>query len=282
MLNSSLTIIEQLTFQEEEKEKFKLEGLGLEWAKRFPDLFDEDDIRLIKSEAQHGYHYYEWRAAIHLREKLGYQSLVEKYQFANHERKQAVFNSNRFISEKILSKLRNIKGMLPDLFVYSENNGDWFFCEVKGPTDKISDAQANQHRQIKKITGKPVGLFTFGKKKENTISSISLGKTNDKHDHFELYFQDPKVEDSNEFLVGKVSQALPGAQFDFVYGYEKLLDKEIIDGEKARELVNNELNFYLVEKNEETPWEYAKYHALTAANLYSNIRWKYIPSKSKL
>jgi hypothetical protein len=40
---------------------------------------------------------------------------------------------------------------------------------------------------------------------------------------------------------------------------------------RARE----ELDFYLVEKNEADPWAYAVYHCNTGTNLYSLIHWSY-------
>lgn len=45
--------------------------------------------------------------------------------------------------------------------------------------------------------------------------------------------------------------------------------------------VTRELNFYLVEKGEENPWAYAKYHCNTASNIYSSVHWGlYRPSAS--
>lgn len=37
--------------------------------------------------------------------------------------------------------------------------------------------------------------------------------------------------------------------------------------------VTRELNFYLVEKGEDNPWAYAKYHCSTASNIYSSVHW---------
>ena len=41
--------------------------------------------------------------------------------------------------------------------------------------------------------------------------------------------------------------------------------------------VRKELNFYLVEKSEKDPWQYAKYHRSTAANIYSRVHWGWFP-----
>lgn len=37
--------------------------------------------------------------------------------------------------------------------------------------------------------------------------------------------------------------------------------------------VTRELNFYLIEKGEDNPWAYAKYHCSTASNIYSSVHW---------
>jgi len=45
--------------------------------------------------------------------------------------------------------------------------------------------------------------------------------------------------------------------------------------------VKEELNFYLVNKGEPDPWAYAQYHCTTAANMYSNVHWEWIPKRRK-
>ena len=41
--------------------------------------------------------------------------------------------------------------------------------------------------------------------------------------------------------------------------------------------VRHELDYYLVEKRENNPWAYAKYHCNSGANMYSEVRWIYLP-----
>lgn len=38
-----------------------------------------------------------------------------------------------------------------------------------------------------------------------------------------------------------------------------------------------ELTFYLVEKGENDPWEYAIFHCGTQSNFYSDVHWAYFP-----
>ena len=41
--------------------------------------------------------------------------------------------------------------------------------------------------------------------------------------------------------------------------------------------VRHDLDYYLVEKRENNPWAYAKYHCNSGANMYSEVRWIYLP-----
>lgn len=49
------------------------------------------------------------------------------------------------------------------------------------------------------------------------------------------------------------------------------LDQE--EYERIKLAVTKELNFYLVEKGEKDPWQYAMYHCGTASNIYSDVHW---------
>ena len=60
------------------------------------------------------------------------------------------------------------------------------------------------------------------------------------------------------------------------FNVEFLIDQEG-DPSAAEALVavRRELDFYLVEKNESHPWEYAVHHCATASNLYSSVHWEH-------
>ena len=47
--------------------------------------------------------------------------------------------------------------------------------------------------------------------------------------------------------------------------------------ERIKQAVMKELTFYLVEKGEKDPWQYAIYHCGTASNIYSKVHWAYFP-----
>jgi hypothetical protein len=49
----------------------------------------------------------------------------------------------------------------PDLFVYSQGYSDWFFCEVKGPRDKISETQKKFYEALEKLAERPINIIRF-------------------------------------------------------------------------------------------------------------------------
>jgi|CXWL01.1.fsa_nt_gi hypothetical protein len=59
------------------------------------------------------------------------------------------------------------------------------------------------------------------------------------------------------FTVGFLPQSLPAS----------LAPGPIIEEVKA------ELNFFLIEKREQDPMKYLRYHCTTASNLYSHVQW---------
>lgn len=70
--------------------------------------------------------------------------------------------------------------------------------------------------------------------------------------------------------------ALIGKPRDTTFTVQFLMEKS---NDKNIEILNdvvNEINFYLVEKNEPDPWAYVKYHCGSSANAYSNVHWRCI------
>lgn len=49
----------------------------------------------------------------------------------------------------------------PDLFVYSPITYDYFFCEVKGPRDKLRETQVQYFDLLQKVSGKPVYTIRY-------------------------------------------------------------------------------------------------------------------------
>jgi len=134
-------------------------GLAQDWRRQYPDVFDADDLRLVKTQSNR--HFPEWFAAIHLFHRDGVFSLVEKYGCANHLRKLAVWEALFSTTQrKTLDKIcedKNVQG--PDLLAYAPDRSRRFFAEVKGPGDRLSSDQIATHRAIAKYSGIPVEII---------------------------------------------------------------------------------------------------------------------------
>jgi hypothetical protein len=143
--------IEYLRFcyHPDQKTAFRDGTLGLQWAERYPKLFDEDDVRLYKS--QPAYHFYEWLGAILIFESTGYLSLIEKYGAENHPSKTPIWQA---LAPKALLEM-DCAGW-PDLFCYSPDRKDFFFCEVKGTGDSLKPVQLETFPKLHKATKKRI------------------------------------------------------------------------------------------------------------------------------
>jgi hypothetical protein len=137
-------------------------SLAPEWKRRFPELFDEDDLRLAQGpQGPKGYHFVEWLAAIVLHHTAGYLSLVSKYEFRNHPAKQRIVA--QLLAPDIRAALRDRvehgSAQPPDLLMYAPDLSDWFFCEVKGPGDALRPQQVRKFDALAAMTGRPVRLL---------------------------------------------------------------------------------------------------------------------------
>jgi hypothetical protein len=156
------TEILEFEVDSKERELFKSGKLWQEWHRRYPEIFDDDDLRLAQNQAHLGYHYCEWQAAIFLYEKTGYRSLVEKYHFRRHKNKQNILRKLvspellLFIADKRYPEFGRVQ--VPDLLVYKPNYSDWFFCEVKGPNDRVRKVQERYFEQLARVSKKPIWL----------------------------------------------------------------------------------------------------------------------------
>jgi hypothetical protein len=134
--------------------------LADQWTSHYPHLFDSDDLRITRRQPK--YHFVEWLAAIHLFHRDGALSLVEKYVFATHPRKQALFEELLTDSQHAaLDEIRAEFGVQPpDLLVFRPDLSSWWFAEVKGPGDRVRDAQRSSHEAIERRMNVPVEVIT--------------------------------------------------------------------------------------------------------------------------
>ena len=133
--------------------------LAQRWAQEYPQLFDSDDIRLAVRQPRN--HFAEWFAAIHLFQRDGVRSLLEKYTFQNHPRKVKMFEGLVAVARR--EALRTIgktyQVQPPDLLLYRPDGAFVGFAEVKGPGDRLSHKQVRSHERICESLGVPVQVL---------------------------------------------------------------------------------------------------------------------------
>ena len=121
-------------------------------------LFDSDDIRIANNQKQLGYHYYEWLAAILIYHTTGYLSLVETFAYKSHTRKRQVLET--LVAGEALDFIasKGIQSVIqcPDLLMYALDRINWFFCEIKGPRDKLRAEQETFFEELTQVTGKEI------------------------------------------------------------------------------------------------------------------------------
>jgi REP element-mobilizing transposase RayT len=149
-------------YSRDQRERFKVGDLVHEWTERYPRIFDEQDRQIAFN--QPDYHFYEWLAAVLLRDSIGYLSLIEEYEFKVHKRQHEILR--KIVSTDLYQLISNHKEefgntQVPDLFVYAPDHSDWFFCEVKGPNDMMRSSQNRFFEAIYELAKKPIYMVKF-------------------------------------------------------------------------------------------------------------------------
>jgi hypothetical protein len=84
--------------------------------------------------------------------------------------------------------------------------------------------------------------------------------------------------DVNTNSEGWISLALLAPPVGNTFSVQRLIE----ENDETRAMLTEarrQLDFYLVTKGESRPWEYAKYHCSTAANVYSQVHWIHHPAR---
>ncbi len=147
-------------FDPSTRARFASGELREEWFARYPQLFDENDLRLARNQPES--HFFEWLAAIKIFHDTGWLSLVEKYVYTNHPAKLELFTS--LVPPEVPRLFRSHyfgRRQPPDLFVYSPERSDWYFCEVKGGSDRLRKEQRIVFAMLERMTGRPVRIIHF-------------------------------------------------------------------------------------------------------------------------
>lgn len=146
-------------------DEWKSGVLKSRWAVQRPDLFDALDVAC----QQPAKYFAEWYAAILLKQKFGFLSLVSKFGHhgcRSHHRKQQVLarcltpEQHRYVITDPIGLFGHKTGW-PDLFVYKADYSSCFFCEVKGPKDKLRPGQVQVFEALQAATGVEVTIFQF-------------------------------------------------------------------------------------------------------------------------
>jgi len=94
---------------------------------------------------------------------------------------------------------------------------------------------------------------------------ITEGKVDTSKEHFLLYFSEVKFKP-----YAKISKDRDG----YIVELTKIFKPYGLT------MAKKEINQYLIESQENNPWEYAKYRCRTISNVYAEIQWVYCEGES--
>jgi hypothetical protein len=84
------------------------------------------------------------------------------FQFPEHSKATIV---EKLFPAKVLAVIRDQTKFgvtqAPDLLMVKSDLTDWFFCEVKGLTDKLGEKQGLKFKEIARASGRPIRLLRF-------------------------------------------------------------------------------------------------------------------------
>lgn len=103
------------------------------------------------------------------------------------------------------------------------------------------------------------------------------GDVDVEEEHIELRYGDAGESDFEQW----VPIALIGKPTNRVFPVRRLMSPDNPSHEQMINAARKDLDFYLLEKGEANPWEYAIYHCNTAANMYSKVHWSYFPNRKR-
>jgi hypothetical protein len=160
---SSLETYAKFVTNDAHHDLFRNGHLVEDWSSMYPMLFDSDDTRIALHQRHLGYHYYEWLAAILIYHTTGFLSLIEAYAYESHARKRIILETLVTGEALDLIASHGISSAIqcPDLLVYAPGSRKWFFCEVKGPRDKLREKQLNFFDELARVSGKEIKVVHF-------------------------------------------------------------------------------------------------------------------------
>jgi len=126
--------------------------LAQHWSLQYPGLFDFDDLRQAVNQPEK--HFYKWYVAIHIFQRDGSVSMVEKCAYPNNPVKYERYvdlltQETRDQLDSIRAEWHNVQ--LPDLMVIAADHETVSFAEVKGPGDRLHGGQSESHAAIRQL-----------------------------------------------------------------------------------------------------------------------------------
>ena len=154
---------------ESQRELFKSGQLWKLWYEQYPNLFDDKQLQWAHGQAKYGYHFFEWMGKILLHTATGYLPMGgNEYRIRPQNRKTQQLEKT--VSPEALDLIEHCLAIYhcqaPDLLMYAPDYSDYFFCEVKGNSDRLSQAQLKFYLDLQSTTGKPVYILYFFRVKQ--------------------------------------------------------------------------------------------------------------------
>lgn len=145
-----------------QKELYKAGTIWNEWLEQYPVLFDEKDRQLFRNQARFGYGFVEFLSIIFLYNATGYIPIFGSYGWSTQKHKNTLIQE--LVSKEnwdLIMSQKKHRSQPPDLFAYSPDKTNYFFCEVKGPGDRLRDTQVQYFNLLQEISGKPVYTIKY-------------------------------------------------------------------------------------------------------------------------
>jgi hypothetical protein len=149
-------------YRESDRENFSCGELRLLWKRKYPFIFSDQDFQIAINQPR--YHFFEWLGAVMIFETTGFLSFIEQYRFKNHKDEFKTVKS--FVPKDLFEllikpEIVDVQVQPPDLFCYLPESSCYFFCEVKGKNDRLSDNQKKYFSKIEELSGRHIYLLSL-------------------------------------------------------------------------------------------------------------------------
>ena len=101
---------------------------------------------------------------------------------------------------------------------------------------------------------------------------IIEGSVSQNEEHIAISYGSVGTDETSFPTVARVS-----ASRDGVINLEFLIDDSTTRNEELITNVRRKAHWLFLEKGEANPWAYARHHCTTAANIYSDVHWGWVP-----